>query len=70
MQALAHDFSVPKRFNITKQDWARVHPDFVFLRLFDEMSYRTAEEELRRRQSCGGEEKQPAKISKDTHSTL
>ena len=34
VQALAHDFSVPKRFNMTKQDWARVHPDFVFLRLF------------------------------------
>ena len=28
INALAHDFSVPKRFNMTKQDWTRVHPDF------------------------------------------
>ena len=28
INALAHDFSVPKRFNMTKHDWTRVHPDF------------------------------------------
>ena len=28
MNALAHAYSVPKRFDLTMQDWERVHPDF------------------------------------------
>lgn len=28
LNSLAHQFSVPKRFDLTRQDWTRVHPDF------------------------------------------